>query len=85
MISYASEKKITMTPYRNKESGIEAFEPGYSYINLRFKGGKKYEYKSSPIASRHIAEMKRLAESGDGLNTYINENRDVYNAGKQVS
>lgn len=76
-----------MKPYHNPESGIEAFDysNGNDWIHVRYKGGKTYEYRSPPLASHHIAKMKELAESGDELNTYINNNRDVHDAGQLIS
>ena len=73
-----------MKTYRNSESGIAATEPGDSWIKVRYKTGKTFRYSTPPLSKSQIDTMKRYAESNDGLGTYINKNRDVYNAGKPV-
>lgn len=68
-----------MKPYRdiNGDSGIAAYEYGQDFIQVQFKPGKVYEYRASRIGSTHINNMKRLADSGDGLNAYINSHPEV--------
>lgn len=63
-----------MKPYpdRTGDSGISAYEAGRSWIRIRFKHGGTYEYGASIIGAGHVRALKRLAESGLGLNTYIN-------------
>ncbi|MBX3435903.1 MAG: hypothetical protein KF861_00205 [Planctomycetaceae bacterium] len=73
-----------MRSYVNSASGIEGYNFGDAWIHVRFRDGKSYEYRSPPISRHHIEKMKHLADSQDGLNTYINQNRDVYMAGKPV-
>lgn len=60
----------------NGDSGISAYEYGEDWIRVQFKYGA-YEYRSSGIGSTHLNMMKSLADSGDGLNSYINTNPDV--------
>ena len=69
-----------MTPYKdvNRDSGVRSFEYGDDWIRVQFKDGKTYEYRASKIGRRHIETMKSLADAGDGLNAYINTNRDVH-------
>lgn len=64
----------TMKPYRNTDgdSGVAAYDYGEGWIHVRFSDGVTYEYKASKIGEHHIASMQRLADSGDGLNAYIN-------------
>lgn len=64
----------------NGDSGISAYEYGEDWIRVQFKYGGTYEYRSSGIGSTHLNMMKRLADSGDGLNAYINTNPDVKKA-----
>jgi len=61
----------------NGDSGVSAYEYGDDWIKVRFKDGKTYEYRAAKIGSAHIAAMKRLADSGDGLNAFINLNHVV--------
>ena len=68
-----------MQPYIDLggDSGIAAYEYGHDWIRVQFKHGGTYEYRSSVIGSTHLSTMKSLADSGDGLNAYINTNPDV--------
>ena len=68
-----------MKTYRdiNGDSGIAAYEYSEISIRIQFKTGKIYEYPASNIGNAHLSTMKRLADSGDGLNAYINTNKDV--------
>jgi len=61
----------------NGDSGVIAYEYGDDWIRVQFKHGGIYEYRSSVIGSVHLNTMKRLADSGDGFNAYINTNQDV--------
>jgi hypothetical protein len=63
----------------NGDSGVSAYDYGDDWIKVQFKHGGTYEYLASKIGSAHISTMKRLADSGDGLNAYINTNPDVRN------
>lgn len=54
----------------NGDSGVYGYEIGTDYINVQFKDGSVYTYLS---AGRDKVEiMKVLAESGNGLNSFIN-------------
>ena len=66
-----------MKPYkdRNGDSGVSAYEYGEDWIRVQFKHGGTYEYRASRIGSTHLLAMKRLADSCDGLNAYINANQ----------
>ncbi|MBT3068242.1 hypothetical protein [Rhodoferax sp. U11-2br] len=61
----------------NGDSGVSAYEYGDDWIRVQFKYGGTYEYRSATIGSAHLSTMKRLADSGDGLNAYINTHPDV--------
>jgi curved DNA-binding protein CbpA len=71
-------KQFGMTGYGNRESGIAKYTYGADWIRVQFNDGDTYEYRASKIGQLHINEMKRLADAGDGLSTYINTHRDVY-------
>lgn len=68
-----------MKPYTdvNGDSGVLAYDYDPDSIRVQFKHGGTYVYRSSKIGSLHLNTMKKLAESGDGLNAYINTNSDV--------
>ena len=62
-----------MERYRNLsgESGVVAFEAGTDFIRVRFAGGEIYRYDRTRPGARHLAQMKRLAQAGRGLSSYI--------------
>ena len=64
-----------MKLYQNKagNSGIKAYESGDDFIRLEFVDGKVYEYNSIEPGTEHVDEMKKLAQSGNGLATYVNK------------
>ena len=55
----------------NSDSGVSSYELGDDSITVHFKRGGSYIYTCASAGSHHIAEMKRLALAGDGLNSYI--------------
>jgi hypothetical protein len=61
----------------NGDSGILAYEYGDDWIRVQFKHGGTYVYQASDIGSAHLNMMKRLADSGTGLTTYINMHPEV--------
>ena len=65
-----------MTEYKNLsgESGILAYEIGDDFIRVQFQDEEIYVYTEESTGQEHIEEMKRLAQKGRGLNTYINQN-----------
>lgn len=64
-----------MTPYKNLSgnSGIQAYELGEDSIIVQFDDGSQYLYTCNSAGSSNIEEMKNLAESGSGLNSFINK------------
>ena len=63
-----------MEYYRNLsgDSGVTAYECGSDYIRVQFSDGAIYRYSYSSAGSHNIEEMKRLAQYGEGLNSFIN-------------
>ncbi len=64
-----------MERYRNSggNSGVLAYEIGSDYILIRFASKSFiYSYSYSKAGQHHVETMKRLAQSGSGLNSYIN-------------
>ena len=58
-------------------SGVAAYKVEGGSIHVQFVRGRIYEYRLSDIGREHFFELVRLAESGSGLNSYINKNKDV--------
>ena len=72
-----------MQPYGSPggDSGITAYACGPDWIDIRFRHGGTYRYDGRHPGALHVIQMQRLAEAGDGLNTYINRYvRDDYAA-----
>ena len=56
-------------------SNVAAFEIGTDYITVQFKGTVRvYNYSYRKAGVINVENMKRLARSGSGLNSYINSN-----------
>jgi len=55
----------------NNDSGISAYEINDNFIHVKFRDGCIYEYTSSSVGRSNLDTMKRLAQSGDGLNSFI--------------
>ena len=70
-----------MKPYRDTDgdSGVEAYQYGDDWIEVRFDAGqhRNYRYDAARMGQHHIDSMKHLADAGDGLNGYINRHREV--------
>ena len=70
-----------MRPYltTTHDSGIAAWDAGPGWIAIRFHRGGTYLYDDRRPGPGHVLEMQRLAEAGEGLNTYINRHvREAY-------
>lgn len=63
-----------MERYRNSSgnSGVYGYEIGNGYIRVQFSTGSIYTYSYRKAGSNHVENMKSLARSGSGLNSYIN-------------
>jgi hypothetical protein len=61
-------------PYsdRSGASGVAAYALGDDFIDLWFRDGGGYRYDASAPGPKHVDAMKRLAEAGQGLATYVN-------------
>ena len=66
----------TMTEYKNLsgESGVVKYEILSDGIRVQWVGGDIYYYSNASAGADHISEMKRLAQKGRGLATYISQN-----------
>lgn len=63
-----------MQHYKNLggDSNVAAYEYGSDFIRVQFKDGSIYLYTSSSAGAKNIERMKQLADSGRGLNSFIN-------------
>jgi len=69
-----------MIPYKNLSgnSGISHYQTGTDFIRVKFKGNHTvYTYSNLVTGKRYVDEMKRRAEKGIGLGTYISQNEQV--------
>jgi len=78
-----------MQTYKNisGDSGVQSYEIGLDFIIVKFKekstGVDTYKYTYNSAGESAVEQMKTLAASGSGLQSYINtEVRDKYE-GKQ--
>ena len=71
-----------MKKYRNLSgfSGVSAYEIQADAILVRFlDSARVYRYSRKSAGKAHVDEMKRLAETGRGLATYISQHaQDLY-------
>ena len=65
--------KPARRPYQNLsgDSGVRFYAAGADFLRVWFIGGDGYEYDYDKPGRSHVEEMKRLAEAGRGLATYI--------------
>lgn len=63
-----------MISYKNLggDSNVSAYESGADFIKVQFKDGSIYLYTYASAGGQNIEEMKRLANAGQGLNSFIN-------------
>ena len=73
---YLEEEDASMERYKDidNDSGVEAYEIGSDFINVKFQGiVKVYKYSYASAGQQHIEKMKFLAANGEDLNAYINK------------
>lgn len=57
------------------DSNVEAYNIGIDYIDVKFFGTVRiYRYSYSSAGKENVEVMKRLAQAGNGLNSFINRN-----------
>lgn len=67
--------------YQDKsgKSGIYGYEIGPDFIDIYFKKGGQYKWSYDSAGQDNVDQMKLLAQSGSGLNSFINNNcKDDY-------
>lgn len=68
-----------MQPYQHSggPSGVTAYDYGSDWIRVRLHDGGVYEYTASSVGRRRLNQMKRHADAGQGLSTYISTHSEV--------
>jgi len=63
-----------MERYKNlgRDSNVAAYELGAGSITVQFNDGSVYLYTDRSAGAANLAELQRLAQFGQGLNSYIN-------------
>jgi len=56
------------------DSAVSGYEYGADWIHVQFRDGSVYEYTSTSAGQGNIDTMKRLADRGNGLNSFIHRN-----------
>ncbi|HEY0065389.1 MAG TPA: hypothetical protein VGC21_24950 [Telluria sp.] len=54
-------------------SGVLAYAIKEEAIDVQFVDGAVYTYSYASAGREHVEQMKRLAQSGQGLSTYISQ------------
>ena len=55
------------------KSGVAEYEIGDNYVIVVFTNGNTKSYSTEDYSRDEIEEMKTLAQSGQGLNTFLNQ------------
>ena len=65
-----------MKPYKNlnRDSGVVAYQIAENSITIKFQDGGIYAYTYAKPGWHKVEAMKKLAQKGAGLATYINRN-----------
>jgi hypothetical protein len=64
MLRYKSHKRNV---------GVLAYETGKDFIKLQFQDGRVYLYDYTKPGKTAVNKMKKLAVTGRGLTTYVNQ------------
>jgi hypothetical protein len=54
------------------DSGVSGYEIGVDFIRVQFRSGSIYLYTYVSAGQDKIEQMKVLAQTGNGLNAFIN-------------
>jgi hypothetical protein len=58
---------------RNGTAGVWSYDYGPKWIRVSFARGGTYEYTRESVGAENLRKMKRLADAGEGLTTFINQ------------
>jgi len=65
-----------MIPYKDidHDSNVCAYEIDAEYIDVKFNGTERiYRYSYKSAGRENVETMKKLAQRGNGLNSFINK------------
>jgi len=68
----------SVSPVTGKPTGIRGYEYDNQSITIYFTSGSTYHYTDGSAGSAHIETMKQLADSQEGLNTYVTKYKPDY-------
>jgi len=61
------------------KSNVVSYEYGDTYITIQFSSGRPYTYSYESAGMANVETMKQLADSGQGLNSFVMRNvRTLY-------
>jgi hypothetical protein len=68
-----------MKKYKNitGRSGVTGYDYGEAWIDVRWSN-QIYRYEVERVGAQHLEEMKRLADAGSGLSTYISSRAEIH-------
>ena len=69
---------FTRYPNRSGRSGVLAYKLVRSGIQIQFVSGPPYEYTAALSGVDHVEALRRRAEQGRGLATYINQHHPEF-------
>ena len=68
----------TRYPNRSGRSGVVAYKPVRSGIQIQFVSGAAVRYRAELSGAENVEAMRQRAEQGRGLATYINRHHPNY-------
>jgi len=76
MMHHVKTEHLVRKRYKNLSghSGVKSYALGPSFIIVWFEDGRGYEYNDYLPGLEDVNQMKHLAQEGQGLATYINQN-----------
>jgi hypothetical protein len=77
-INFVMKNYYHVSPCTGKASGVRGYDYGEDYITIYFTNGSQYTYTTESCGEIHLANMKQLADSQQGLNTYLTKNKPPY-------
>jgi hypothetical protein len=69
---------FTRYPNRSGRSGVVAYKLVRGGLQIQFVSGPPYEYTAAISGAEHVEAMRRLAEQGSGLATYVNRHHPKF-------
>lgn len=61
-----------------KHTGVVGYDYGEDWVTVYFSSGAEYTYTTESCGAYQLAEIKRLADSQHGLNSFLNHFKPGY-------